>query len=88
MINNSIGGLGISVNFPSSTTSVTTLGQGLIIQTMDITLGWRAVETRSFPQAFPHKCLFIIVAPSQCGDSGSDGYWAAQSIQYKIISTS
>lgn len=66
---------------------VTKVGN-LIIQTKDEVLTWRSVITRNFPQAFPNACLFVGAQGIQCGDSGSDGYWEATSIQTKIVSSS
>jgi len=47
-----------TLNVSSPDATVIKLGD-LIIQREAIVLAFNASETRNFPQAFPHQCLFV-----------------------------
>lgn len=75
------------LNVTQSPTNVYHIGE-LIIQRWHVTMDFCNVQTVNFPQAFPHGCIWIGIQGTQCGDSGTNGYWAYTSIQCKIVSSS
>ncbi len=74
-----------TLNVSSPDATVIKLGD-LIIQREAIVLAFNASETRNFPQAFPHQCLFVGIQGMQL--DGNSGYSAPNSIQAIPISAS
>lgn len=73
----------LKVSSPNAT--VIKLGD-LIIQREAIVLAFNASETRNFPQAFPHQCLFVGIQGMQL--DANSGYSAPNSIQAIPVSAS
>lgn len=71
----------------SNTSNATVMKLGdLIIQREAIVLAFNVSETRNFPQAFPHQCLFVGVQGVQL--DANSGYSAPNTIQAIPISAS